>query len=102
MITATKRLFYWPGMKRDIVDYLDKCLECQQVKVENKHPIGLLQPLPIPEWKWETIFMDFITGFPKSIKQNDGIMVVVDKISKATHFIPVNQPARKLILPIFL
>ena len=48
-----------------------------------------MQPLPIPEWKWEVISVDFITGFPKSKKQNDFVMVVVDKLSKAAHFIPV-------------
>ena len=65
MITATRKLFYWLRLKNDIVDYLDKCLECQQVKEEHRHLARLLQPLPIPEWKWETISMDFITGFPK-------------------------------------
>ena len=49
----------------------------------------MLQPLPIPSWKWEIISLDFITGFPKNQNQNDSIMVVVDKLSKATHFIPV-------------
>jgi hypothetical protein len=76
-------------MKQDIAEYIAKCLECQQVKVEHKHPAGLLQPLQIPEWKWETISMDFITGLPKTIKQHDAIMVVVDKLSKETHFIPI-------------
>ena len=55
------------------------------------HPAGLLQPLPIPEWKWETISMDFITGLSKTKKNNDSIMVVVDKLSKAAHFIPVQS-----------
>eukprot|EP00253_Pinus_taeda_P011808 PITA_11808 len=55
------------------------------------HPAGLLQPLPILEWKWEIISMDFITGFPRTKKNNDSIMVVVDKLSKATHFIPVQS-----------
>jgi hypothetical protein len=48
MITTTRKLFYWDGLKKDIDDYLAKCLECQQVKAEHRHPIGLLQPLPIP------------------------------------------------------
>jgi hypothetical protein len=55
-------------MKKDIAKYLAKCIECQQVKVEHQHPAGLLQPLPIPKWKWETISMDLITGLPTSNK----------------------------------
>jgi hypothetical protein len=55
-----------------------------------------LQPLPIPEWKWETISMDFITGFPTSTKQNDAIMVVVDKLSKYAHFIPVKSTCKAI------
>jgi hypothetical protein len=66
MITTTRKQFYWPGLKNDIADYLAKCLECQQVKEEHRHPTRLLQPIPIPEWKWETISMDFITELPKS------------------------------------
>jgi hypothetical protein len=61
MITTTRKQFYWPGLKKDIADYLAKCIECQQVKPEHQHPSNFLQPLPIPEWKWETISMDFIT-----------------------------------------
>ena len=91
MITALKKEYYWPGMKKQVVEYLARCLECQQIKAEHQHPAGLLQPLPIPEWKWETISMDFITGLPTSTKQNDAIMVVVDKLSKSTHFIPVKS-----------
>jgi hypothetical protein len=49
----------------------------------------LLQPLPIPEWKWEVVTMDFITGFPRNGKQHDSIMVVVDKLTKVAHFIPL-------------
>jgi hypothetical protein len=59
------------------------------VKVEHKHPTGLLQPMPIPKWKWETISMDFITGLPKTVRQHDAIMVVVDNINKEAHFIPI-------------
>jgi hypothetical protein len=62
-----------------------------KVKVEHRYPAGLLQPIQIPEWKWEVISMDFITGFPKTVKQHDAIMVVVDKLSKATHFIPIKS-----------
>lgn len=82
MITSLRKQYYWPGMKRDVVEYLTCCLECQQIKAEHQHPMGLLQPLPILEWKWETISMDFITGFPKTKKNNDSIMVMVEKLSK--------------------
>jgi hypothetical protein len=50
-----------------------------------------LQPLPVPEWKWETISHDFITGFTGTQKHNDSIMVVIDKLSKYAHFIPINS-----------
>ena len=66
-------------------------MKCQQVKVEHQHLAGLLQPLPIPEWKWEVISMDFITGFPMTWRQHDSIMVVVEKLTKATHFILVKS-----------
>jgi hypothetical protein len=68
MITATRKQFYCLGLKKDIANYLAKCILCQQVKAEHQHPAGLLQPLPIPEWKWETISMDFITGLPTSAR----------------------------------
>jgi hypothetical protein len=68
MITTTRRQFYWPRMKKYIVEYLARCIEFQQVKSKHRHPVGLLQPLPILEWKWETISMDFITGLPTSNK----------------------------------
>ena len=103
MITSTRKQFYWPGLKKDIAEYLAKCIECQQVKVEHRHLAGSLQPLPIPEWKWETISMDFITWLPKSTKQNDAIMVVVDKLSKVAHFIHVKSTCKAIdIASIFM
>jgi hypothetical protein len=90
-------------MKNETVEYLSKCLDCQQVKVEHQHLTGLLQPLPIPEWKWEIISMDFITGFPKTQRQNDSIMVVIDKLSKSAHFIPVKSTYKAInIAEIFM
>jgi hypothetical protein len=64
-------------------------MECQKVKVEHRHLVGLLQPLPILEKKWEVITMDFIIGLPRTNKQHDSIMVVVEKFTKAAHFVPV-------------
>ena len=76
-------------MKNELEEYIAKCFECQQVNTKHQHPAGLLQPLPIPSWKWEIISLDFITGLPRNQNLNDSIMVVVDKLSKAAHFIPV-------------
>jgi hypothetical protein len=74
------------GMKKDVDDYIARCMECQKVKAEHRHPTGLLQPFPIPEKKWEVITMDFITGLPRTNKKHDSIMVVVDKLTKVAHF----------------
>ena len=59
MYQDLKLNFWWPGMKKEIADFVSKCLHYQQVKAEHQRPAGLLQPLPIPEWKWEHITMDF-------------------------------------------
>ena len=76
-------------MKTKLAEYIGRCFECQQVKIEHQNPTGLLQPFPIPSWKWEIISLDFVTGLPKNKNLNDSIMVVVDKLSKEAHFIPV-------------
>jgi hypothetical protein len=102
-IPALRKLFYWPNMKGEIEEYLARCQGCQQVKAEHQHPAGLLQPLPVPEWKWETISLDFIIGFPKNQKQNDSIMVVINKLSKSAHFIPVKSTFKAInIAEIFM
>jgi hypothetical protein len=79
----------FPGMKKEVANYIAKCLECQKVRIEHRHQAGLLHPFPIPEWKWEVVSVDFITKLPKKVKQHDSIMVVVDKLTKSVHFIPV-------------
>ncbi|XP_011620373.1 uncharacterized protein LOC105420028 [Amborella trichopoda] len=57
-----KKIFWWNDMKRGIALFVSQCLTCQQVKVEHQKPVGLLQPLPMLEWKWEHIAMDFVSG----------------------------------------
>ena len=76
-------------MKGDVVDFVAKCLTCQQVKAEHQRPAGLLQPLWIPEWKWEDIAMDFVVGLPKTVGQHDSVWVIVDRFTKSAHFLPV-------------
>ena len=75
-------------MKKDIAEYVSKCLVCQQVKAPRQKTAGLLQPLSIPEWKWENIAMDFIVGLPKTLKGYTVIWVVVDRLTKLAHFLP--------------
>ena len=72
-----------------MAEYIARCFECQQVKNEHQHLAGLLQPLPIPSWKWEIISLDFIIRLPRNHNLTDSIMVFTDKLSKSTHFILV-------------
>ena len=78
-------------MKRDIARYVAECDVCCRIKVEHQRPAGTLQPLPIPEWKWDKVSMDFITGFPKTQKGIDAIFVVIDRLSKVAHFLPIRE-----------
>jgi hypothetical protein len=82
-----KPLFFWKGMKAHIVNYVARCLECQQVKDEHRHPIGLLQPRTILESKWEDISMDFVVGLPLMARSHNSIFVVVDTLTNSAHFI---------------
>jgi hypothetical protein len=86
-----KPLFFWKGMKADIVNYVARCLECQQVKAEHRHLVGLLQPHAILESKSEVISMDFIVGLPLTARRHDSIFIVVDTLTKSAHFIPVRM-----------
>jgi hypothetical protein len=88
-VAAIKSHYFWLGMKKEIAEYIAKCMECQKVKDENRHPTRLLQLLTIPEWKWEVVTMDFFMGLPRIGKMHDLIMVVVDKLMKFAHFIPL-------------
>jgi hypothetical protein len=102
-VEVVKSHYFWPGLKKEIVEYIARCMECQKVNVEHRHPAGLLHPLPIPEWKWDMVTMDFITGLPRTSKQHDSIMVVVDKLTKDAHFIPLKTTHRVVdVADIFL
>ncbi|KAL0536801.1 hypothetical protein IC582_025763 [Cucumis melo] len=83
-----RRAYWWRNMKRDVVDFVNRCLVSQQVKAPRQKPAGLLQPLGVPEWKWESVSMDFITGLPRTLKGYTVIWVVVDRLTKSSHFIP--------------
>lgn len=82
-------------MKEDVAKYVKKCLICQQVKVEHQQPVQLLQPLEVLEWKWEHVRMDFIVGFSKSIKGQEAIWVIIDRLTMFAHFLPVRMAFSK-------
>jgi hypothetical protein len=84
-----KATYWWYGMKRDVAEYVALCDTCQRVKAEHQRPTGLLQPLHVPEWKWEEIAMGFIVGLPRTQLGYDSIWVIVDRLTKVAHFIPV-------------
>ena len=88
-------------MKNGVVEYIARCIKCQQVKVEHQHLAGLLQPFPIPNWKWEVISIDFITGLPKNKKHNYLIIVVVEKLSKRQTLYMLKQLINLLTLLTF-
>ncbi|KAL0546510.1 hypothetical protein IC582_016420 [Cucumis melo] len=88
MYQDLKRVYWWRNMKREKAEFVSKCLVCQQVKAPRQKPAGLLQPLNIPEWKWENVSMDFITGLPRTLRGFTVIWVVVDRLTKSAHFVP--------------
>jgi hypothetical protein len=81
-------------MRKDIAGHVARCDTCNRVKAEHQRPAGLLKPLDVPEWKWEGISMDFIVGLPRSPKGHDSIWVIVDRLTKVAHFIPVKTVYR--------
>ncbi|KAG8489111.1 hypothetical protein CXB51_017135 [Gossypium anomalum] len=84
-----RELYWWPGLKREVTEFVRKCLTCQQVKAEHQLPSGLLQPVKIPLWKWERVTMDFVSGLPLTPSKKDSVWVIVDRLTKSAHFIPV-------------
>ena len=73
MYQDLKQYYWWRGMKKDIVEYVSKCLTCKQVKAKHQVPSSLLNPISIPQWKWDKITMDFVSSFPLSQKKHDSI-----------------------------
>ncbi|GJV24034.1 putative reverse transcriptase domain-containing protein [Tanacetum coccineum] len=98
MYQDIKKLYWWPNMKVDISTYVSKCLTCLKVKAEHQKPSGLLVQPEIPQWKWDNITMDFITKLPRTSSGYDTIWVIVDRLTKSAHFLPMreNDPLDKL------
>nr|GEU96348.1 reverse transcriptase domain-containing protein [Tanacetum cinerariifolium] len=91
MYQYLKQLYWWPNMKADIATYISKCLTCLRVKAEHQKPSGLLVQLEIPQWKWDNITMDFVTNLPRMSSGYDTIWVIVDRLTKSLHFLPMRE-----------
>ena len=91
MYCTLKGYYWWSEMKREVAEYVSRCCICQQVKAERQKPSGFLKPLPIPEWKWERFTIDFLFKLPPIVQRHDGIWVVVDRLTKFTHFLPIRE-----------
>jgi hypothetical protein len=94
MYQDLKEKYWWVGMKKEVAEYVAICDICQRVKAEHQRPAGLLQPMKIPEWKWEEVGMDFIVGLPRTKSGYDSIWVIVDRLTKVAHFLPVKTTYR--------
>jgi hypothetical protein len=90
MYQDLKQNFWWTRMKWEIAKYVSECDICQRVKASHLKTVGILQPLPIPSWKWEDISMDFIVGLPNTSLRHDSIWVIVDRLTKTAHFLPLH------------
>ncbi|GKD33687.1 putative reverse transcriptase domain-containing protein [Tanacetum coccineum] len=91
MYQDLKKLYWWPNMKAEIATYVSKCLTCAKVKAEYQKPSGLLVQPEIPQWKWENVIMDFVTKLPKIATGQDTIWVIVDRLTKSAHFLPMRE-----------
>jgi hypothetical protein len=91
MYRDLRQHYWWPGMKKDIAYFVERCLTCLQVKVEHQRPYGKLQSLDIPVWKWDDITMDFVTKLPRTPSGYDAIWVIVDRLTKSAHFLPIKE-----------
>ncbi|GJX63868.1 putative reverse transcriptase domain-containing protein [Tanacetum coccineum] len=91
MYQDLKKPYWWPNMKAIIAEYVGKFLTCSRVKAEYQKPSDLLVQPAIPMWKWERITMDFVTKLPKTPSGHDIIWVIVDRLTKSTHFIPIRE-----------
>nr|GEU73159.1 retrotransposable element Tf2 [Tanacetum cinerariifolium] len=91
MYQDTSQLYWWPNMKDDIATYVNKCLTCLRIRAEHQKPSGLLVQHEISQWKWDYITMDFVTKLLMTQSGNDTIWVVVDRLTKSTHFLPMRE-----------
>ncbi|KAJ9510305.1 hypothetical protein QJQ45_015781 [Haematococcus lacustris] len=90
-IERLSRVFYWDTMRADVRHYVTTCDACQRDKSSTLKPGGLLNPLSIPDYRWESVSMDLITKLPSASHGFDAICVFVDRLSKMVHFVPCKE-----------
>eukprot|EP00877_Chromochloris_zofingiensis_P003160 jgi/Chrzof1/12845/Cz07g09130.t1 len=83
---AVLRLYWWPGVNADVLQFVKSCEACQRNKISTQPPAGLLHPMPIPGRRWESVSLDLVTCMPKTQRGNDTVVVFVDRLSKMVHF----------------
>ena len=88
-LALVKANFFWPKLEKDIARFV-KCVVCMMAKTHGNNA-GLYTPLPIPNMPWEEVSLDFVLGLPRTQRNKDSILVVVDRFSKMAHFVPCNK-----------
>ena len=91
MYKDLKKHYWWPGMKNDIVEFVAKYLTCQQIKAKHQRLAGILESNQVTQWKWEEIIVDFVIGLPRTTKMHDAIWVIVNRLTKSGHFLPIRM-----------
>ncbi|GKE41146.1 reverse transcriptase domain-containing protein [Tanacetum coccineum] len=91
MYQDLKKLYWWLNMKAEIATYVSKCSTCAKVKAEYQKSSSLLAQHVIPVWKWENITMDFVIKLPKASSGQYTIWVIVDRLTKSAHFLPMKE-----------
>ena len=89
-ILAVEARYYWPHLRRDIRRIVGRCSTCMIGKM-TKQNSGQYMPLPVPESPWQEVSLDFVLGLPRTRRQLDTILVVVDRFSKMAHFIACSR-----------
>lgn len=91
MYLGLKKIYWWPNMKKEKAWFVEQCLNCQYVKEKHYRPFGLLKPLLVPKWKLTHIIMDFVLRMLRTQKCHDSLWVIMDRLTKFTHFLPMNM-----------
>ena len=97
MYRDLKQTFWWNNMKRDIAEYVSKCLTCQKVKAEHQQPVGELRPSEIPTWKWDSNSIDFVIGLPLTASKKNAIWVIVGRLTKYVHLVAIRDSLTKSV-----